>query len=172
MDRVNTSLTIINETDIRGKALRDLINKYISVPYVYYGFRSEGANPQIQYPSVFVEPKSQIPKQVAIGKLDIEWIFAIYWYCRDNEQEQVISQSTFIGQCLVKLLSYNALDDLGGASTRQFQQYPNPAGGYYWLDSDILEIKWGTTFLDPKPSGARFERAARMMLKLKDVISI
>lgn len=172
MDRLNTILTVINQTDVRGRALRDLIKSYISFPYAHYGFRSEGANPGIQYPSLFVEPKGMDPKQIAIGKHKIFWTYAIYWYCRDNEAEQAVSQAAFIGEALVKLLSNNALSDLGGASTRQFQQYPNPAGGYYWLDSTIIDIKYGTIFLDPVASGMKYERAARLLLKIEDDITV
>ena len=174
MDRVNTTLTVVNDTDVRGKAMRDLICQYITFPQKgNYGFRAEGPNPWIQYPSLFVEPKG-LPKieQVSLGHYDIKWTYAIYWYCRDNEAEQVVSQSAFIGQALIKLFSFNALDDLGAASTRQYQQYPNPSGGYYWLDSDMLSVDFGTIFLDPKASGMRFERAARMMFQIHDVIKI
>lgn len=170
MDRINTTLAVINETDVRGKALRDLIKAHISFPYVYYGFRSEGANPSIQYPSLFVEPKGLDPQQISLGKYKIFWTYAIYWYCRDNEAEQVVSQSAFIGEAIRKLLSNNALSDLGGASTRQFQQYANPAGGYYWLDSTVVDIKYGTVFLDPKATGMRYERAARLLFKIEDDI--
>ena len=173
MDHISSSLTVVNHTDVRGKALRDLINKYLSFPQKgYYGFRTEGSNPNLIYPALFVEPKGQNPEQVSFGSYKIHWTYAIYWYCRDNDAEQVISQSSFIGEALVKLLSFNALGDLGGASTRKFQQYPNPAGGYYWLDSQIMSIDYGTTFLSPKTGGMKFERAARMMFKIFDQITI
>lgn len=172
MEKIITKLNVVNETDVRGRALRDLISSYIMFPRTYYGFRSEGSHPGIQYPSLFVEPKAQKPKMVSTGHLHIDWTYAIYWYCRDNDAETVVSQSAFIAQCLIKLFSFDALDDISSAQTRQFQQYANPAGGYYWLDSEIQDVRFGTTFLDPKASGMRFERAARMLFNIQDVIRI
>jgi hypothetical protein len=172
VDGIVTDLNVINETDVRGLALRKLIDDHIKFPQVRYGFRAEGGLPGLQYPSCFVEPKSSKAVQTALGKLKRYWTYAVYWYCRDNDVDQVITQSTFIAEAMVKLLSFDALGDLSTKATKLFQQYPNPAGGYYWLDSTIVDIRYGTTFLDPKASGMRFERAARMLVEMMDEIRI
>src|ERR1051326_4113436 len=145
MQTVPTSLTVINETDVRGRALLSLITQYINIKG-YYGFRSEGANPTLIFPCLFVEPRSQTPRMVTTAKYQISIVYAIYWYARESTAEDMISVSSFVGEALIKLFSNNALGDLQSANppSNRFKQYSG-----YWLDSEMSEIRWSVNYLDP-----------------------
>lgn len=173
MQKVATTLNVVNETDVRGQALRDLIRTYITLPTTDYGFRSIGANPGLVFPALFVEPKNQRPELEMTVKYTLRWTYGIYWYVRENTPKDAVARASFIGEALVKLLSNNALGDLNsGTPTKRFRQYPNPAGGYFWLDSEMSEIRWSTNYLNPDPQShaARYERAGRLMFQIEDII--
>jgi len=172
LNSIPSALTIVNETDVRGKALLALIVQYISFANGFYGFKSLGTNLDIQFPVVFVEPRSQDIRMLGTAKFHIKITYAIYWYVRDNDPTDIVTLSTFIGEALTKLFSNNALGDLQSANppSNKFKQYANPSGGYYWLDNDMSEMRWTVNYLDPTASGVRYERAGRMMLQIEDVI--
>ena len=171
---INTSLTVINETDVRGEAMLALIKNYITFPNAFYGFKSIGVHKdELRFPVLFVEPKSMKAAMESMGKFKMKWTYAIYWYVRDNKAQDVISQSTFIAQALVKLFSNDALGDLQTTGTKKFKQYPNPSGGYYWLDSEMTAIDWSVNYLDPEVAPRlRYERAGRMMVDIMDIIIV
>lgn len=173
MKDIVTNLTgVVNEIDVRGQALVDLIKQYVKFASAFYGFKSLGSHPDIQFPVLFVEPKGEKPQMSTTGKYTIRCQYAIYWYVRDNDPKGVIASSSFIGECLIKLLSNNALNDIGVANppSGKFRQYPNPGGGYYWLDSEMSDVKWSVNYLDPKADGVRYERYGRMLFEIMDVI--
>ena len=150
-----------------------LITQYISFPSSYYGFRSIGSNPELTFPVLFVEPKSQIPELVSTVKYRMKWMFGIYWYVRESRSQDAVTNASLIGEQLKKLFSNNALGDINsGTPTKRFRQYANPSGGMYWLDSEMKEIRWSTNYLDADPQGMRYERAGRMMIEIMDIIQV
>lgn len=167
MQTVQTSLAVINETDVRGEALLALIRKYITFAGSYYGFRSLGANPDIRFPALFVEPKAQSVQMNTTGKYVIRITYAIYWYVIDNKAEDVVRYSSFIGEALIKLFSNNALGDLSTAFTNQFATYSG-----FWLYAEPKEISWSVNYLeaDPSSNAARYMRSGRMLLEIMDEI--
>lgn len=173
MPGTGTTLTVINETDIRGQAMLALIKQYISFSSAWYGFKSIGSNPDIAFPVLFVEPKSQVPELVSTVKYHMRWAFAIYWYVRESRAEDAVTNASLIGEQLKKLFSNNALGDINsGTPTKRFRQYANPSGGMYWLDSEMKGIQWSTNYLDADPQGMKYERAGRMMLDIMDIIQV
>lgn len=167
MKTINSSLTVKNEVDVRGHAILELIKQYITFPSAFYGFKSIGANPGMQFPVLFVEPKSQIPDMATTAKYRIKLTYAIYWFVRENAAEDAVAISSFIGEALIKLFSNNALSDLQSANppSNKFKQYST-----FWLDSEMQEIRWSVNYLDPDVHGARYERAGRMMFQIEDII--
>ncbi len=165
---LNTSLTVINETDVRGRALLELIKSKITFPTALYGFRPEGDSPSgTPYPALYVEPKSQIPAMVTTAKYDLKFVYGIYWYVRGNSQEDVVTQASWIGEALIKLFSNNALNDIGVANppTNKYKAY-SP----FWLVSEMLEMRFSVTFLDARTGGDKYERVGRLMFQIEDVI--
>lgn len=167
---IPTTLTVVNETDVRGQALVALIKKYLTIQG-YYGFRSLGVNAdQLAFPCFMVEPKGQRPAMDRLGKYRKYWDYAIYLYVAENNQEAVTSLCSFVGEALVKLLSNNALGDLNGASTQKFKTYPNPiTGGYYWLDSEMHTLEWSANYLNANTS-IRYMRAGVMRFTIVDIV--
>lgn len=168
MQTIPTTLTVRNETTIRGKALAALIGKYLSFSKVHYGFHSIGASEKLAFPAIFIEPKALKEEMITTAKFKFFITYGIYWYVRDSLPEDVVTLSTFIGEALFKLFSNNALGDLQSANppTNNFKNYSG-----FWLDSDFSDIRWSTNYLDPDGSkGVRYERAGRMMFQIMDVV--
>lgn len=167
MQTIQTDLVVVNETDVRGEALLALIKQHITFAGAYYGFKSLGANPEIRFPALFVEPKSQIISQNTTGKYIIRITYAIYWYVIDNKAEDVVRYSSFIGEALIKLFSNNALGDLSTAFTNKFATYSG-----YWLYAEPKEINWSVNYLeaDPTSNASRYMRSGRMLLEIMDEI--
>lgn len=171
MQLINTSLTVINEADVRGQALLALIRQYITFADGYYGFKPIGSS-TIKFPVVFVEPKGQRAIMTGTAKFDLYWTFGIYWYVRDAKSQDCVTLCTFIGEALIKLFSNNALGDIGSVPpSNKFFNYANPSGGLYWLKNEIKAIDYSVNYLDPEPApNLRYERSGRMMVELYDLI--
>ncbi len=173
MNAVSSSLTYVNETDIRGRALLDLILQYASTDGAYnlsgyYGFRPMGAaEPNVVFPCVMIDPQSTDAKMDRLGKYRLTIAYNIYFYCIESSPEAVVSLADSIGEYLMKLFSNNALAD----GTPKFKQYPNGSGGYYWLDSEMTPVTWSTTFTNAEPSNQQnYMRAGIMKFTITDII--
>lgn len=171
MKTLNTGLTVVSEIDVRGRALLALILANISFTGSYYGFRPTGADATIRYPAIFVEPKSEIARMTGTAKFELKFLYGIYWYVRGNSPEDVVSLSSWIGEALIKLFSNNALGDLGIANppSNKYRNYANTGGGYYWLDSEMIDVRFATAYLEGD-AGAKYERMGRMMFQAMDLI--
>jgi hypothetical protein len=169
MNTIPTTLTVVNETKIRGEALRDLIKTHLGIQG-YYGFRSIGAaDPPITFPCFMVEPKAQRPSMDRLGKYRKYWDYIIYVYVTENNPDAIISLCSFVGEALVKLLSNNALGDLGSGNSNKFKTYANPNGGYYWLDSEMTSLEWSANYLNAVPN-IKYMRAGVMRFTIQDVV--
>jgi hypothetical protein len=164
---INTRLTFKNETDIRGRALLDLISFYIpEFSGHYYGFRSLGSH-DITFPAVFVEPDGQSPKMITTAKWHIKWQFSIYWFFYNNSPEDIVSLTTSGQEALVKLFSNNALDDLqvSNPPSNKFKTYPG-----YWLTSEMKSVEISRTILNAIPNRSKYMRAGIMRLEVEDIL--
>ena len=112
-------LAVVNETDVRGKAMAALIQKYLKIK-TYYPFRPVGDDDSLEYPCIFVDPRSQDPTMVALQKFDLTLDYTIRWYCFDNNPTDVAELCSSIGENLVQLFSNDALGDLQTAATHSF----------------------------------------------------
>lgn len=166
---IPTTLTVVNEADVRGLALRDLITSYVSIQ-AYYGFRTIGST-DIVFPCVMIDPLKEILKMDRLGKYRLQISYALYFYCQESNPDAIVSQATDIGEIFAKLFSNNALGDLNGANTSKFKQYPNPSGGYYWLTSEMSEIAWSTSFLNATQDNLQtYMRAGLLRFDIEDVV--
>lgn len=169
MNDIPTNLTsVVNDTDVRGRALLDLIRQYIQIPGYYYGFRSIGAE-DIAMPCVMVEPISKTTTMDRLGKYRIKITYNVYWFVIESNPEAIVSLCDELSEDIEKLLSNNALNDLGTTNTSKFKQYPNPSGGYYWLTSEMTSIRWSGTYIDAVPRG-KYMRAGMMQFVIEDVV--
>ena len=167
---IQTQLTVVNETDIRGQALVALIKSKLNIQG-YYGFRSLGAaTPPLTFPCFMVEPKGQRPTMDRLGKYRKQWDYIIYLYVTENSPEAIIGLCGFVGEALVKLLSNNALGDLNGANSSKFKQYPNPSGGYYWLTSEMSSLEWSANYINATPD-IKYMRAGVLRFMIEDVVT-
>lgn len=166
---IPTHLTsVVDDTSTAMYALRDLINQYISFPGQYIGVRSLGAE-NIVFPCFMVEPMQKISKMDRLGKYRIHMTFVIYFYVVESNPEAIIQLCNSVGETMEKLFSNNALNDLNGANTSKFKQYPNPSGGYYWLNSEMTSLRWSRTYVNAVPN-TRFMRAGVMTLDMENVV--
>ncbi|SRR5229473_1477102 len=139
----STLSALANDLDTSARAMRDLIQQKLTVQ-AYYGFRSLGStDPLIAFPCVFVEPIGEKWEMVRLGKFRLTGQVELYWYCQESNQESIVSECLNIGSRLKKLFSNNALDDVGGANTNQYFQYPG-----YWLSCVMSSITYSTNFLN------------------------
>jgi hypothetical protein len=171
MNTIVSGLTVVNETDIRGQALLALIEQHLNVEG-YYGFRTIGAS-DIVFPCVMIDPINQKATMKRLGKYDLAITYNIYFYLQDSNPDAIVTQATFIGEALIKLLSNNALGDLQSANppTNKFKQYPNPSGGYYWLNSEMSDLKWSTSYLNATPDNQQaYMRAGLMTFTIEDIV--
>lgn len=168
---IPTSLTVVNETDVRGQALLALILQYATIQG-YYGFRSFGANTgpsgsSVSFPCVMIDPVKQDLKMARLGKYILKITYMIYFFCQESSPDAIVTQATGIAEIFAKLFSNNALGD----GTPRFKQYPNPGGGYYWLNSEMSVIDWSTSFLNSTPDNLQtYMRAGRVQFEIEDVI--
>ena len=167
MQTLNTTLTVTNYIDDKGRAILALIQNYMKFQSFFYGFKPQGDNPDIIYPALFVEPKSEDPIIGSIGKFDVKILYAIYWYVRSNSVDEAVSLTGWIGSALKKLFSNNALGVIGSENP---PQYRFKAYSGYWLNSQMLGIRYATTYLNAAAAGVKYERAGRLMLEVQDVI--
>jgi hypothetical protein len=169
MPEIYTSLTgVVNDTDVRGKALLELIKQYIQLSGFYYGFRSIGSE-DIAMPCVMVEPRTKTTKMDRLGKYRIKITYFIYWFVTESNPEAIVALCDSLSETLEKLFSNNALNDLGTANSSKYKQYPNPSGGYYWLTSEMSSIRWSGTYIDAVPRG-KYMRAGFMQFDVEDVV--
>lgn len=171
MNSIPSSLTVKNETDIRGQALLALILQYITIQG-YYGFRSLGSS-DIAFPCIMIDPIMQKAEMKRLGKYDITITYNVYFYLQESSPDAIVSQATFIGEALIKLFSNDALGDLQSANppSNKFKQYPNPNGGYYWLNSEMSELKWSTSYINATPDNQQtYMRAGLLTLTVMDTV--
>ena len=169
MEIIETNgITVTNEINVRGIALRDLIHTYIpGFSGCYYGFRSMGDN-DLDYPCICIEPAMEDPKMVTLGKYQIYWTYNLFIFVRDNDPAGI---TTLIGsavEALVKLFSNNALDDLSTDFTNKFKSYPP-----YWIDSEMNSIEISRMYINSTPDNPnqnRYLRAALMRFTIQDVV--
>jgi hypothetical protein len=164
---IATTLTVVNETDLRGQAILNLIKTYISgLSGRYYGFRSLGSN-DLSFPAVMVEPDSQNPAMLTTGKYHLKFNFSIFWFVYDNSPENVITLCTSVEEAMIKLFSNDALGDLQTANppTNRFKQYPG-----FWLTSEMTSVEISRTILNAYPNRARYMRAGILHLMVEDVV--
>jgi hypothetical protein len=169
MVEINTSLTgVVNDTDVRGQALIQLIQQYVQLSGYYYGFRSIGSE-DIAMPCVMVEPISKLTNMDRLGKYKIKITYNLYWFVIESNPEAIVTLCDSLSETLEKLFSNNALNDLGTANTNKFKQYANPSGGYFWLTSEMTGIRWSGTYIDAVPRG-KYMRAGMMQFVIEDVV--
>lgn len=172
MQTLNTSLVVNNYIDVKGRAILALIEQYMKFASFHYGFEAEGDTPEIVYPALFVEPKSEAPIIASIGKFDVRITYGIYWHVRGNSRAEVVSLTGWIGSALKKLFSNNALDVMGTENPPQYRYkaYAGavPNGG--WLNSQMLGINYSTTYLNAAAAGVKYQRAGRLMFEVQDTI--
>ena len=164
---VDTTLTVINETDLRARAILNLISTYIpGLTGRYYGFRSLGSN-DLSFPCVMVEPDSQNPAMLTTGKYHLRFNFSIFWFVYDNNAADVVTLATSVGEALVKLFSNDALGDLQTSNppTNRFKQYSG-----FWLTSEMTSVEISRTILNAYPNRAKYMRAGIMRLMVEDVV--
>lgn len=133
MRGINSNLTsVVNETEVRGEAMRALIKQYLNID-TYYSIRPVGDDPSLRFPCVFVQPLSQMPDLSTTGKYHLRLAYGIFWYCVDNVAADATSLSTSIMENLIKLFSNNALNDLGVVTppSHNFRSYEP-----FWTDSN------------------------------------
>jgi hypothetical protein len=172
MNSIVSALTVVNEADIRGQALLALMTANLNVQG-YYGFRSLGAASHLVFPCIMVDPISERAVMARLGKYDIDITYNIYFYLQESSPDAIVTQATFIGETLIKLFSNNALGDLQNTNppSNKYKQYPNPGGGYYWLNSEMSDLKWSTSFLNATPDNQEtYMRAGLMTFVVKDTV--
>lgn len=123
---------VINETAVRGEAMRALIKRYLNID-TYYPFTPVGDNPQVRFPCILIQPLTQMPDLATTGKYHLQLSYAIFWYVLDNKASDAVQLSSDIMENLIKLFSNNALNDLSTANppTHNFRAYEP-----YWTDSN------------------------------------
>lgn len=159
-----TSLTVVNETEIRGHAMQALIEKYSAVKTLY-GFRPIGAEPAMTFPVIMVQPKKAAATMRGTAKYDLFWTFGLYWFVRESRVESANQVATQIGETLIKLFSNNALGVPGDSPANTFKSYSG-----YWLDSEIQDVAWSVPYVNPDVRGTNFEQAGRMLIQIYDLI--
>lgn len=167
MDVIETNgITVVNEFDVRGIALRDLIRTYIpGFSGCYYGFRSMGDN-DLDYPNICIEPVFENPRMITTGKYDIHWTFNLFIFVRDNDPAAITTLITSAVESLTKLFSNNALDDLSTTFTNKFKSYPP-----YWIDSEMESVEISRMYVNSTPDNQNFYlRAALMRFTIQDVV--
>lgn len=166
---IPTLLTsVVDDTTTAMYALSNLIQSYIQFAGKYVGIRSLGAE-NVVFPCFMVEPMQKVTKMDRLGKYRIHITFMIYFYVVETNQEAIIQLCNSVGETMEKLFSNNALNDLNGANTSQFKQYPNGSGGYYWLNSEMTSVRWSRTYINAVPT-AKFMRAGVMTLDMENVV--
>ena len=158
---IETTLTVTDEAGIRTQALLDLIQLKIGhLRAGYLGHRPIGAD-DLTFPCVMVECVESSAKMYTTGKFDVRWTVNIYYYVVSENRDQLVRQQTEVMEALTKLLSNNALSD----GTPKYKSYPG-----YWLDSEMLAMKFSGTFAWSRPEGPKFARAGLMTVELMDRI--
>lgn len=135
MRAIASNLTgFVDETAVRGEAMRALIKKYLNVE-TRYPFVPVGDDPTARFPIVYVQPVGQLPDLATTGKYKLTLSYAIFWYVLDNNASDAMYLATSIMENLIKLFSNNALNDLGTANppSHNFRAYEP-----FWTDSN-----WG-----------------------------
>jgi hypothetical protein len=153
--------------------LLDLIKTYIP-GFVghYYGFRQIGdqQNP-ISFPAVFVEPTSEDLRMITTGKFQLKIVYNIWVFVVDNSPDDALTLITSGMEALGKLLSNNALGDIGSGNSNKFKAYTDSNNTVFWIDSEMTPIEISRSFVDAIPnSQARFMRVGMMRFEILDVV--
>lgn len=167
---IPTTLTVVNEFNVRGQQILDLIKTYIP-GFVgrYYGFRPLGSN-DISYPAIFIEPSSQVPTMISTGKYHLKITYNIYWFVIENDPAAIVTLAASAAEALIKLFSNDALGDLQTANppTNKFK-----ANAGYWLDSEMTLVEISNSFINATPNNKgtdQFMRAGIMRFEIQDVV--
>lgn len=162
--RIKTLLTQVqNDFDKNGAEVIRLIKQYIpEFQEVYYGHRPIGAE-DIVFPCAMVEPINTPESLTSTGKYDIQCLFNIYFYFTDNEREPLVNRATDALECLKKLFSNNALNDITTAHSCNFRVHDS-AG--YWYDSEIVTAEVSPTFKWAKGEQPLFCRAGLLSFRM------
>ena len=161
----SSSMTVVNETDLRGQAILALIKQYVpGFTGTYYGFRPFGAD-DLSFPCVMVDVVNQKPKMVSTGKYHLKFTYDIWFFVIDSSPEDVVTLTTSGMEALIKLFSNNALGDLGTANSRQFKLYPG-----FWIDSEMLDAQISRSLLSPLPNKGKYMRAGWLRFEVQDVV--
>lgn len=165
------TLGMVDEFDARGQQILALIQTYIQgFAGFYYGWR----NPMVKdptralaFPAVMVDPygpqREELP---GYGKVDLYLRYTIYVYVVSQDLDQAVKQQTAAMACLTKLFSNNGLTDLGSGNTGKFKTNPG-----YWYDSEMTDLDLSTTVPWGDPSQAKYCRAGRLTLTVKDKVT-
>lgn len=160
---IETSLSVVDETAVRGNALLDLIQQYI--PWLkggYYGHRPIGAE-DIQFPCVMVEPVRAVAEMYTTAKYDLRWTFHIFFYVLEDNQNDVVIKQNEVMEALIKLLSNNA--ESNASPNNRFKANPP-----FWLSSEMKDMQYSSTFAWARNDRPKWARAGLMVLELWDRI--
>jgi hypothetical protein len=172
MKTVDSKLTVVNETAVRGAAIVSLIQSYIQgIIEVVYGFVPLTGGVGRGFPCLFVDPKSQNARMITTGKYQINIVYDLYFYVIENKPGDALDSLTSISETLIKLFSNNALGDLNTTFSKQFKTYANPSGGMYWLDSEMRALTMSDLFINAIPNrNEKYMRNGMMEFEIMDVI--
>lgn len=172
MKTIDSKLSVINETKVRGNAIVDLVDTYVDgIVETVYGFQPLTGAVTRSFPCLFVDPKSQNARMAMTGKYQINLVYDLYFYVVENKPQDVLDMITSLSETLIKLFSNNALDDLSTTFSKKFKTYANPNGGMYWLDSEMRALTWSDLFINAIPGkNEKYMRTGMMEFEIMDVI--
>lgn len=160
-----SGITVVNEFDVRGRAILALLGQYIpGFLGRYFGFKPLGDN-DIQFPAIFVEPSDQIVSMIGTAKTEIKLTYDLYFYVVENNSEELATLISSCAESLIKLFSNNALSDIGSGNTNKFKAY---AG--FWTNSEMSGVQVSKAFQNPNQDGPSLMRAGRMRLEIEDFV--
>jgi hypothetical protein len=147
-------MTVVNETDNRGRALMNIIDTFIpGFLQIYYGFRPFGQD-TIQFPCAMVECSEQRPSMITTAKYECRWTFNIYFFVTEDNPESVVTLQGSAAEALIELFSNS-----------QKKAYPG-----YWVNSEMKAVLYSTSFINAKPTRQLYMRVGIIRLELIDVI--
>lgn len=166
MNTIETSgITVVNELDVRGRAILALIAQYIpGFRGRYFGFKPTGDN-DIVFPAIFVDPVDESPQLATTGKYEMKWGYDLIFFAVENNPEELATLISSCAESLVKLFSNNALTDIGSGNTGKFKAYAP-----FWIGSEMSGVQISKAFQNPDPNNPSLMRAGRMRLEIEDVI--
>jgi hypothetical protein len=162
--RIRTTLTSVNNTiDSRGAEIIRLLKLYIpEFLEVYYGHRPIGAE-DIKFPCAMVEPMRTEQKLTTTGIYDIYATYNVYFYFLNSNRDGLVNIATDAMECLTKLFSNNALNDLNGAHSCKYKTNPG-----FWIDSEMMQAEISPSFKWAKDEQPLYCRAGLFVLQVFD----